>query len=124
MAQAGYLFQKIGFDVDHPVAPAVFGRGLPGMDLVRVHGNNGFFRCEMLGAAIAKAFGAGFDGADAEGFMGVGLKGVVRNMRVIEFKARQLRQMAKARAVSLVSKLFRYALHDEPPHGSSLHYQR
>ena len=41
-----------------------------------------------------------------------------------EDQARQLRQMAKARAVSFIIKLFRYALHGEPPCGSSLHYQR
>ena len=23
--EAGYLFQQIGFDIDHPVAPAAFG---------------------------------------------------------------------------------------------------
>jgi hypothetical protein len=122
--EAGHLFQQIGFDIDHPVAPAALGGGFAGVDLVRVHGNDGFLRREMLAAAIAKAFGTGFNRADAEGFMGVRLKGVVRNMRVIQLQARQLRQMAKARAVSFIIKLFRYALHGEPPRGSSFHYQR
>ncbi len=124
VTQAGDLFQQVWFDVDHPVAPAAFGGGFPCVDLVRVHGHDGFFRGKMLGTAIAEAFGTGFDGADTEGFMSVRLKGVVRDMGVIKLQARQLRQMAKARAVSLISELFRYALHGEPPCGSSLHYQR
>ena len=117
VSEAGHLFQQIGFDIDHPVAPAAFGGGFAGMDLVRVHGDDGFFRREMLGTAIAKAFGTCFNRADPEGFMGVQLKGVVRNMRVIKLQARQLRQMAKARAVSFIIKLFRYALQVEPPRG-------
>ncbi len=124
VTQAGHLFQQVGFDVDHPVAPAAFGRRFTGVDLVRIHGDDGFFRGEVLCSAIAKAFGTGFNSADTEGFVGVGLKGVFRDMCVIEFQARQLRQMAKACAVSLINELFRYALHGEPPCGSSLHYQR
>ncbi len=97
VTQAGHLFQQVGFDIDHPVAPAVFSGGFSGVDLVRVHGDNGFLGGEVLGTAIAEAFGAGFNGANAEGFVRVRLKGVIRDMCVIEFQARQLRQMARAR---------------------------
>ena len=62
VSEAGHLFQQIGFDIDHPVAPAALGGGFAGMNLVRVHGD--------------------------DGFMGVRLKGVVRNMRVIQLQAR------------------------------------
>lgn len=88
------------------------------MQLIGIHGHNGMDGCDVLRPAIAKAFGTGFNSADTEGLVGVGLKGVAGDMGVIQLHARQLRQMAKARAVSLIEELFGYALHGEPPRGS------
>jgi hypothetical protein len=101
VTKACHLFQQIGVDIDHPVTPATFG-GLAGVDLVRIHGDDGFFRREVLGTAIAKAFRTGLDGADAKGFVGVRLKGVFRNMRVIKFRPGSSARWRK-RALSLSS---------------------
>ena len=43
VAKAGDFFQQVGFDIDHPVAPAAFGGGFARVDLVRVHGHDRFF---------------------------------------------------------------------------------
>ena len=87
------------------------------MDLVRVHGHDGFFRGKMLGTAIAEAFGTGFDGADTEGFMSVRLEGVVRDMGVIKLQARQLRQMANCSGTPCTVSLLvghRFIIRDDP----------
>ena len=71
----------------------------------------------MLAAPIAKTLGAELDRADTKGFMGVRFKGVAGDVGMIQLNAGQLRQMAKARAVSFIIKLFRYALHAITPDG-------
>ena len=76
----------------------------------------------MLAAAIAKAFGALFNHADAEGFVGMRFKGITRNMGVIELNAGKLFEMAKARAVFFIAKLWWYALYAVYPDDSSLQY--
>ena len=124
VVHAGYRFQQLRFKIDHPVTPAVIRCRFAGVEFVRVHGDHGINVGDMLGTAIAKALGTGFDRADAKSLVGVWLKGVTRDMRMIQFNARDLRQMAKSRAVSLINELFRNALHVNSPLGSSRYYQR
>ncbi|VFS62350.1 Uncharacterised protein [Raoultella planticola] len=71
----------------------------------------------MLAAAIAKTLGAELYRTDAEGFMGMGFESVAGDMGMVQLNAGQLRRMAKARAVSLIVELFRYALHCVSPDG-------
>ena len=49
--------------------------------------------------------------------MGVRFKGVAGDMGMVQLNAGQLRQMAKARAVSFITELFWYALHAITPDG-------
>ena len=65
----------------------------------------------MLAAAVAKALRALLDYADAEGFVGMGFKGVTGDMGVVKLYPGQLFEMAKARAVFFITKLRWYALH-------------
>ena len=81
------------------------------MQLVGIHGDNGVRGGDMLAAAVAKAFSALFNHADAEGFVGMGFKGVARDMGVVKLHPGQLFEMAKARAVFFITKLGWYALH-------------
>ena len=120
----GDLFQKIGLKVDHPVAPAVGGFGFTGVQFIGVHGGNGVGRRYVLRATIAKTLGTGFNRANAESFMGVRLKRITGDVRMIQFNAWHLCQMAKAGTVFLIKKLLRYTLHVISPHASSCHYQR
>ncbi|KXB43730.1 hypothetical protein HMPREF0208_02482 [Citrobacter koseri] len=85
------------------------------MQLIGIHGDNGVNGGNVLRAAIAEAFGAGFNCADTEGFVGVRFESVTRDMRMIQLNPRHLRQMAKAGAVFLIAKLFGYALHVVSP---------
>ena len=87
MTHAGYLFQQVGFKINHTVTPAAIGRGLAGMDLIRVHGDDRFLRGEVVGAAITKALGTGFDSADTKGFMGMGFKGIAGYMGMVKLHA-------------------------------------
>lgn len=98
----GDLLQKRGVEINHPVAPAVGGFSLAGVQLIGIHGHDGMGRCHVLGATIAKTLGAGFDRANAKRFVGMRLKRVTRDMRMIQLNARYLRQMAK-RALSFSS---------------------
>ena len=76
VTHASHLFQQIGLQIDHPVAPAVGGFGLAGMQLIRIHRHDRVGRGNVLRAAIAKALGTGFYRANTERFVGVWLKGV------------------------------------------------
>ena len=77
----------------------------------------------MLRAAIAKALGAEFDSADAEGFVGMGFKGVTGDMGVIKLNARQCGQLSEAGAVAFVEELLGYALHGGSPLKVKPHYK-
>ncbi|MNV31077.1 hypothetical protein D3C71_1223680 [compost metagenome] len=76
VANASDVFEQVGIEIHHPVAPAVVGCGFAGVQLVRIHGDNRMDGSDVLGAAIAKALGTGFDCADPEGFVGMWFKGV------------------------------------------------
>ena len=117
MAFAGHLFQRIRVEINHPIAPAVGGFRLAGVQLIGVHGDDRVDRSHVLAAPIAKTLGAELDRADTKGFMGVRFKGVAGDMGMVQLNAGQLRQMAKARAVSFITELFWYALHAITPDG-------
>ena len=76
MADPSDLFQKIGLKINHPIAPAIGGFGLAGVQLIGIHGYDGMGGGHVLRAAITKTFGSGFYRANAECFMCVRLKGV------------------------------------------------
>ena len=111
VAHPGDGFQTVRLQINHPVAPAVSGFRFAGMQLVGIHGDNGVRGGDMLAAAVAKAFSALLNHADAEGFVGMGFKGVARDMGVVKLHPGQLFEMAKARAVFFITKLGWYALH-------------
>ncbi|CCK16034.1 hypothetical protein BN136_2044 [Cronobacter universalis NCTC 9529] len=115
MTLAGELRQRLGLQIDHPVAPALPGRRFAGVQLIGVHGDQRIDRRHMLRAAVAKALGAEFNRADAKGFVGVRLKSVMRDMGVIKLHARQGRQLPETGAVAFVGELIGYAVHGSSP---------
>ena len=88
LSDARDLLQQSRFDVDHSVAPAAVGFGFARVKFVRVHGHKRIYRRDMIGTAITKALGSPFNGADAEGFMGMRFESKAGNMRVIKLDAR------------------------------------
>ena len=83
VAFAGHLFQRIRVEINHPIAPAVGGFRLAGVQLIGVHGDDRVDRSHVLAAPIAKTLGAELDRADTKGFMGVRFKGVAGDMGMI-----------------------------------------
>ena len=84
VANAGDAFKQIGVEINHPVTPAVGGFCFAGMQLVRIHGDDRVGGRDVLGTTITKAFSPGFNHADTKRFVGVGLKGVTRDMGMIQ----------------------------------------
>ncbi|EHM42567.1 hypothetical protein HMPREF0454_02272 [Hafnia alvei ATCC 51873] len=65
----------------------------------------------MIHPAIAKALGAIFNCANTIGFVGMGFKFMMLDMRPIHFNAGQMGKVLKLGAISVVNKLGRNAVH-------------
>ena len=76
VANAGDALKQTGVEINHPVTPAVGGFCFAGMQLVRIHGDDGVGGRDVLRTTIAKALGPGFNHADTKRFVGMGFKGV------------------------------------------------
>ena len=63
----------------------------------------------MLGAAVAEAFDAGLDGAQAEGLVGVRLEGVADDVGAVQLDARPVRRAPEFGAVIGVVEGLRHA---------------
>ena len=107
----GNGLDDVGVDVRHAIAPTAFGFGTPGVQHIGVHHHQRIRWRQVLAAAITEPLHAGFDRAQAIGFVGMRLEGVADDVRAVQLDPVAVCWPPELRHVLRIFKFFRDALH-------------
>ena len=102
---------RVGFDVDHAIAPALGRHRVAGVQHVGIHQHQRIGRGEMVAAAVAEALHARFDRAQAVGFVGVRVERVADDVGAIELDAGAMGDLPELGGIEGIVEAVGHALH-------------